>query len=212
MEPCVMNHVDNLRFFGKVSASVSHEIKNVFAVINEAAGLLSDLTIMAEKGLPMDPERLKRVADSIQGQVRRGDTIVKNMNRLAHSTDEGVQTIELGPMLELAVALATRMADMKQMKLSVGECSAATVSMEPFRFIRLVHCAIALALEQMASHATLVLSASGGEGDATITLAVPDQGINLKADDSLTGLAAETGVTIQQNTSNGTLELSLEAA
>jgi hypothetical protein len=32
-----------LQFFGKISASVSHEIKNVLAVIGENAGLLEDL-------------------------------------------------------------------------------------------------------------------------------------------------------------------------
>ena len=45
---------ESLQFFGKISASVSHEIKNVFAVINEAAGLLEDFTIMVDKGMPIE--------------------------------------------------------------------------------------------------------------------------------------------------------------
>ena len=39
-----------LRFYSKVSASISHEIKNSLAVINESAGYLEDVTLMAKKG------------------------------------------------------------------------------------------------------------------------------------------------------------------
>ena len=35
---------EGLRFFGKVNASISHEIRNALAVINENAGLIKDLT------------------------------------------------------------------------------------------------------------------------------------------------------------------------
>jgi hypothetical protein len=38
-----------LQFFGKMSASISHEIKNVMAIINENAGLLEDLTVDERK-------------------------------------------------------------------------------------------------------------------------------------------------------------------
>ena len=41
-----------LRFFGKISASISHEIKNAIAVMNENAGLIKDLIMMAERGRP----------------------------------------------------------------------------------------------------------------------------------------------------------------
>ena len=43
-----MNHLldeemgTGLQFFGKMTASISHEIKNVMAIINESAGLLDD--------------------------------------------------------------------------------------------------------------------------------------------------------------------------
>ncbi|NNG12708.1 MAG: sensor histidine kinase, partial [Halobacteria archaeon] len=37
-----------LRYFGKVTASISHELKNVLAILNEHTGLLQDLTAMAE--------------------------------------------------------------------------------------------------------------------------------------------------------------------
>ena len=47
---------DDLLFFGRIGASVSHELKNVLAVMNEQAGLLGDLACMAARGMPLDPE------------------------------------------------------------------------------------------------------------------------------------------------------------
>ena len=50
--------IEGVRFFGEMSASISHEIKNVLAIINENAGLLQDMVMMIEKGSPLSPERL----------------------------------------------------------------------------------------------------------------------------------------------------------
>ena len=44
-----------LRFFGKITASVTHEIKNALATINENAGLMTDYIEMAARGRPLEP-------------------------------------------------------------------------------------------------------------------------------------------------------------
>jgi hypothetical protein len=41
---------ESLAFFGKINASISHELKNVMAIISETAGLLKDLSDMAATG------------------------------------------------------------------------------------------------------------------------------------------------------------------
>ncbi len=80
-----------LQFFGRMSASISHEIKNVLAIINENAGLLEDFSLMADRGVPIDPGRLKTMAEKVKRQISRADGIIKNMNRLAHSIDETIK-------------------------------------------------------------------------------------------------------------------------
>ena len=102
-----------LEFFGKMSASISHEIKNVLAIINENAGLLEDYILMTEKGIPLDPVRLKTLAEKCGAQIRRADGIIKNMNRLSHSIDKSEQAVDLSDILELAPALFGRFAAMK---------------------------------------------------------------------------------------------------
>lgn len=107
-----------LNCFGSISASISHELKNALAVINENAGLLEDLSLMAEKGLPLDPARLKKLADSIGKQIQRADGIIRNMNRFAHSADESVKCIDTGDTLALTIALSSRLAAMKSVTLN----------------------------------------------------------------------------------------------
>ncbi|MBI5582236.1 MAG: histidine kinase [Deltaproteobacteria bacterium] len=107
------------QFFGKMSASISHEIKNALAIINENAGLLEDLTLLAEQGRPIDPERLKKLARSVMKQIERTDGLVKRLNRFAHSADEPIKTIDLGETLELVVAVVQRLAGLKEARLEL---------------------------------------------------------------------------------------------
>jgi len=102
-----------LQFFGKMTASISHEIKNILAIINENAGLLEDLALMAEQGAAIEPQRLKNISQAVMKQVRRADAIIANMNRLAHSADESIRTIDLNDLLQLLVALSNRFASMR---------------------------------------------------------------------------------------------------
>ena len=108
---------NSIHFFGKVTASISHEMKNVMAIINENAGLIEDLALMAEKGRPLDVKRVKTLAGKIRVQVQRGDGIVRNMNRFAHSIDIPVDRVDLCELLELMVMLAQHAATMKSISL-----------------------------------------------------------------------------------------------
>mgnify|MGYP000365615194 CR=1 FL=1 len=128
-----------IRFFGKVTASVTHEIKNALAVINENAGLLEDLTVMSDRGVPIDPERLKVMAKKILTQVQRVDGIVKNMNGFAHSVDEDEKCIDLAELLNLVIRLAGRHAAMRGVSLEMAPVDGAVmVTTVPFALENLV--------------------------------------------------------------------------
>lgn len=202
---------DSLKFFGRVSASVSHEIKNVFAVINEKAGLIGDLSLMAERGMPIDPERLKTVADSIQGQIRRGDTIVKNMNAFAHSIDEDTREVDLAEILELTVALATRMADMQQVRLSLGDREPAALIANPFDLLRLLHSSIAAALDGLGQGDALAVGVKPDAAGACFTFAVSGKGAPRVDGPPLEAMAGSMGLAATVGGEGGILELRLAA-
>jgi hypothetical protein len=110
---------EGFQFFGKMSASISHEIKNALAIINESAGLLEDFSLLAEKGRDIDPERLKLLAQSVLKQVHRADGLVKKMNRFAHSADDATRIIDLGETLDLVVSLVQRLAAMREARVDL---------------------------------------------------------------------------------------------
>ena len=108
-----------IQFFGKMSASISHDLKNVLAVINENAGLLEDFCFMAAKGKSLDPERLKRLAEEVKQQIRRGDRIITSLNTFAHSADHDSLPVDLRDLLGQLVELAQRPASMRGVSLAV---------------------------------------------------------------------------------------------
>jgi signal transduction histidine kinase len=142
-----------LQFFGKMTASISHEIKNVLAIINENAGLLEDLALLADRAAAIEPQRLKNMSQAVMKQVNRADTIVKNMNRLAHSVDESIKTIDLNDILELLVALSNRFASTRgvtvQPKLNEGPVKLRT---SPFFLMNLLWLCLDFAMDAAGRH------------------------------------------------------------
>lgn len=122
-----------LRYFGKVTASVSHELKNVLAILNEHAGLLQDFTTMAEQGRALDVERIRRLSATMLGQIGRGDAIVKRMNRFAHSADQGRASVDLGGLATLVVEMFGRTAVIRGVTVELkGPEVAVNIRTNPF--------------------------------------------------------------------------------
>ena len=115
---------DGLRFFGRMSAAITHDIKNTLSIMNENAGLLEDLAQMAETGRPLDIQRVKQLGGAIKRQIRRSDGIVRNMNRFAHSVDDPVKQIGLMTSLEMFLAICRRLTDAKGITVALTPCGA----------------------------------------------------------------------------------------
>lgn len=109
-----------LTTFSMVSASVSHEIKNCLAIINESAGLLDDLAVMAGEEGELPAGRVKNSAQAVMNQVKRANTIMKQLNRFAHSGDSPRGSGELTDLLELVAGLVNRQAAMNSVELQVN--------------------------------------------------------------------------------------------
>ena len=108
-----------LAFFGRVSASISHELKNVLAVINENAGLLEDLVLIARKGDPPDTERLGRLAATVGRQIQRADGILKKMNQFAHTSDHTVEKVDLYATAKFITELCGRLISMDGVTVNI---------------------------------------------------------------------------------------------
>lgn len=136
-----------VRFFGEITASLSHELKNVLAIINENAGLLEDFSLMAAGGNPIDPERLGMVAGKIRRQVRRADEMIKRLNQVGHSVDRPLDTVNLAELVETVCALADRKAALNAVSLAITPPSEhVTVKTDPFTLQQLIWVCIDMAI------------------------------------------------------------------
>ncbi len=160
---------EGFRFMGKMNASISHEVKNVLAIINENAGLLEDFTLMAEKGMAIDPERLNALAGKIQHQVQRADRIIKNMNTFAHSVDETKKKVDLSEILVFMAALSERLATMKGIALEVTPPSTPiAITTDPFLVENIIWRCLEFSMAVTGTGKTVVLTADKKDQGASI--------------------------------------------
>jgi signal transduction histidine kinase len=138
-EPISRVEGNGLRFFGRMSAAISHDLKNTLSIMNESAGLLEDLALLAEKGRALDPQRIQQLGAAIKRQIQRNDGIVRNMNRFAHSVDDPVKEIDLAASLETLLAICRRLTDARGVAVSVATSDPeVAVVTRPFHFYHLV--------------------------------------------------------------------------
>ncbi len=138
---------EKLGFFGVVAASLSHELKNVLATINELSGLIEDQSMAAEAGRPLRPERLKKACVNINKQVLRGSTLVERLNFFAHSVDKQVADVELGGLLTKICDICDRFAMLRQVTLARKfTTQKLPLTLDPFALQHAVYLAVRVAL------------------------------------------------------------------
>ena len=148
---------DDLVFFGKVNASISHELKNNMAIISEAAGLLQDLTEMAVKGQMIELEMLKTCSQDIIEEIQRGFAIIKRMNAFSHSVDDPVKKVNLLDVIDLMVALSKFLSFASKIRFDPIPEDASVVLTCPFRLQNLIYHALVFAFESAGPDGQIVI-------------------------------------------------------
>ena len=87
-------------FLGKITAGITHEIKNVLAIIRESSGLMEDLLSLAQQETFAHGEKFSNALSTIHEQVNRGVELVNRLNRLAHSPDEPEARVDLNEQVK----------------------------------------------------------------------------------------------------------------
>ena len=149
---------DALSFFGSVNASISHELKNVMAIISETAGLLSDLSEMARKGTSVEPDLLTSSTDSIIEEIQRGFDTIRQMNRFAHSVDTPVTSIDLMEILDLVRNLSGYLAFAGKIHLNSYDGDRPIALTSPFILQAIIYRAVVQAFKSAGPHANLYVS------------------------------------------------------
>jgi len=140
-------HAGELAFFAKISASISHEIKNHLAIINEQNGLLGDLLAMTERGGVLPASRLRTGVGDISRQVVLTDTIVRRFNTFVHTADRALDNVDVGDFLSLLAHIAGRLVRLKEMSLEVHKCPEhILMRTHPFEFLHILYVCLEILL------------------------------------------------------------------
>lgn len=106
-----------LAFMGKITSNVTHELNNVFSIINEYTGMIEDKIYAAMNDSDFDVEKVLYYKEKIQNQIERGKELNKRLNYFSHSADNTIINFELNEALTTLALLLKRFVLMKEMNL-----------------------------------------------------------------------------------------------
>jgi signal transduction histidine kinase len=105
---------EGLSLFGKTNRLISHELKNILAIISETLGLMDELMKLSKNGEPLKPEKLRSLGESMMEEVDRANKIIRNMNAFAHSVDEIIGKVDIGQTMELMIEFCRLDSDVRR--------------------------------------------------------------------------------------------------
>jgi C4-dicarboxylate-specific signal transduction histidine kinase len=158
-------------FLGRITAAFTHEMKNVLAIIKESGGLMEDLLTLNQETPFPHKDRFVRCLATIQAQTNRGVELSNRLNRLAHSPDEEVATVDLNEILDQVVFLSERFARLKGVTLSLNlHEEALNVVVSPLRLQMAVFSCLECCWRSMAAGGSVALSVTQAGKEAIVTL------------------------------------------
>ncbi|HDS01199.1 MAG TPA: HAMP domain-containing histidine kinase [candidate division Zixibacteria bacterium] len=195
------SRAQSLAFFGSITASVTHEIMNVIAIINELTGLLDDMRYSADQGQVIESERLESLHERFSKQVSRGEKIIKRLNKFAHSADYDLIEFDLNETFRNLIGLMQRLADMKRINLSFEPSPAELrCTASPFELQHLIFRCGRMLLNSGEEGATVSLGVQKQADCYSINVTcsdIPDQGPERDELELVTELAAAQGWNLQ---------------
>ena len=108
-----------IKFIGKITAGVTHEVNNVLASIREISGLMTDiLSITDETSFPRK-EKFQTSLQKIQNQVQRGIKLTCQLNKFSHLSDNSKTDVDVNEIIEHLIFLTERFARIKNIALQI---------------------------------------------------------------------------------------------
>ena len=74
-------HQKEIALWGKITAGITHEMKNVLAIINESSGLIGDIMKAGKKAPVKYQDKIILALEKVSRQVNRGVEISNSLNR-----------------------------------------------------------------------------------------------------------------------------------
>lgn len=137
---------EGFSFFGNTNRLISHELKNILAIITETLGLADELMELDERGVKMEPGKLQSLNASVIEEVDRANSIIRIMNTLAHSVDKGIEEVDINQMVTLVTKISQLNPRVRNTEISLRETEPCHVHSNPFFLVTFFHHAMNFAL------------------------------------------------------------------
>jgi hypothetical protein len=156
---------------GRIVAGLTHEMKNVLAIVKEGSGLMEDLLESAKPRDEAFEERLRKALSGIRKQVGRGIELSDGLNRFAHTLDGPETLLPPNDVARLVVFLMRRSARSSQIDLALREnCAAVSRGPVPSRFLLAACACLEQLLKGMSSGGTLEIHPEETEGGVALRI------------------------------------------
>ncbi|MFP4158776.1 MAG: hypothetical protein ACLFQ9_04890 [Desulfobacterales bacterium] len=112
-----------MAFFGKMTANLTHEFKNILAIIQESAGLMEDIMAISPLSREKYQDRFNNSMATIKNQLHRGMQLASRFNKFAHAPDQTHAQMDLDETVDHFCTLTERFARLKHISLQAGKGS-----------------------------------------------------------------------------------------
>ncbi len=176
---------DDVKFFGVITASVTHELNNVISIIEQTGGLLDDMVAGEEQGIPISTTRLGTVSKQIQKQTQRGLEIIRRLNHFAHATDAVSMEFDVNAMMANLIDLSRRLAERRNVSLDFQSASQSmTIRGQPFTVQRAVFGALMTMVDHAIDRSAITISCTPVQKHVEVALSgeaeVPEDTASIK--------------------------------
>lgn len=110
-----VQYTNQMASIGRLAAGVAHEINNPLAIIEENAGLLSDLLTL-KKETP-DPERLLKIAETVRNSVARCAAITHGLLGFARTMEPKTMSIDVAALIEEVLSFERQLASYRNIQI-----------------------------------------------------------------------------------------------
>lgn len=165
------------RLFGKVTATVTHELQNVLAIIKENAGLMDDLiSLTPDEEAKYLPPRLSKCLVLIKQQVKRGVGLTSNLNGFAHTADQSVQKVDVIKLTQRLLELTGRLSQNAGVETTLKESLAPLcVETDPLQLQACLQLSLECLLSLSPPGSIISLYFKGNKAIASIELIVENE-------------------------------------
>ncbi len=177
-------------FVGRITAGVTHELKNVLAIIRESAGLMQDLLALSgDASFPLRDKFLK-VLSNIGDQVVRGVDLTGRLNAFAHLPDATMSGLDLNEVSDQVIFLSQRLARLRGISVGVQHHERSVIIVaDPLKIQMLLFQCVEILVNIAGTGATITLRPfQQKEGEVTVELS--STGSAEKAKNMVVDLAA----------------------